>query len=134
MTDYLYLLRLCAPSPISFKEEIHNILYLSHNNHIDLVDNRRVLTKFVYGYIFNQEAEDIWHITPIYRRFLYVSHSTFIKCTINSEQINTINKKRNSLLKDIETYRIIKDMRKTTLFIINKNLDKMKINQTICWI
>lgn len=140
MIDYLHNLRTWAPvvsvnfiSPIDFKKEIHNILYLFHNNHIDLAHSSRVLTdNNHYGYISKQEAEDMWHLSTIYsERYghsLLIIRSSFVKCTITNDQMIDINKKRNSLLKEIKIYKIIKDMCKITSIIISK-----KINKTINW-
>ena len=129
MIDYLHAIRGWAKISINFKEEIHNIFYLSHNNHVDLTDNCRVLTDFCYGYIYFQEDMNIWHMTSLYRRDLHVIDSSFIKCTINSKQIININKKRNYLLQEIRTYKIIKDMCRTTSLIISK-----KLNNEFNWI
>jgi hypothetical protein len=131
--DYLENLRAFTPYTIDFKDEIHIIFYLYHNNHVNLENNYRVLSR-QYGRIFNKEAEDIWHLTPIYRQSLYVIHSSFIKCTITRAQSDDINKKRISLIHEIIAYKIIKDMRKTTSFIINIKLNEIKINQTVNWI
>lgn len=110
--------------PIDFSYEIHSIIYMFNNCKIDtnisFIDSYRIITNFNYGFIFNIEAEDVYHFTPIFSHGLLVIHSSYINCNISREKYNQIINNRKLLNLEIHRNKIKKDMFETTSMIISK--------------
>lgn len=121
--------------PIDFSCEIHSIVYLFNNTHIDLNDNYRVLDFLdKYGYLHYQQSENTFYLSGVCSCADILIHTDTIKCTISQEQYNIIITRRKALLQQIINHKIIKDMYKITTLILNKKLLQMKINKILYWI